>query len=193
MAAGSTKQEDKNNSALTEQNTNTQLINNAQTDFISDTLYASEDKDYFVIGNAKTKQITSISIKYKPNVLFTDFQVKPVSPKPKIKIDWNSYKDAKHFKTRISEACNKENVNFAGHYCFVYWGCGSECFVSMVVDALTGKIYDGVGATSGFDFKPDSKMLIVNPPDSTGFYSDRSYCKPIIYIWDEKSKTFIER
>jgi hypothetical protein len=188
-----TKQEAKSGAALSEPVINAQLSSYIKTDFIADTLYASEDKDYFVIGNAKTKKISSISIKYKPNVLFTDFQVKPVSPKPKIKIDWSSYKDAKHFKTRISEACSKENINFAGHYCFVSWGCGSECFVSVIVDALTGKIYDGVGATSGFDFKPDSRMLVVNPPDTTGFYSDCSYCKPIIYIWDEKSKGFIER
>jgi hypothetical protein len=36
----------------------------------------------------------------------------------------------------------------------------------------------------------DSKMLITNPPDSSGNYDDCDYCHPSIYALDENSKTF---
>jgi hypothetical protein len=158
-----------------------------------DTLYISGNNDSYVIGDSITKQINYIAIKFEPHILFTDFPVDSVYNNQEITIDWTSNKDAKRFKTRITETCNNEGVNFAGHYCFVFWGCGSPCQSSVMVDALTGKIYDGLNAALGYYFKIDSRMVIVNPPDSTGYYLDCPYCKPLIYIWDEKNNRFIKR
>jgi hypothetical protein len=37
----------------------------------------------------------------------------------------------------------KSDVQFAGHYTIPQWGCGSACGVFVIVDSITGTIYDG--------------------------------------------------
>ncbi|MGE5364214.1 MAG: hypothetical protein ACM3SM_08795 [Bacteroidota bacterium] len=160
-----------------------------------DTLYASANNDVYVLGDRLTNKINDVMIRFEPHALFDDFKTASVSKKKKISVDWNSNADAKRFRTRIKETCEQEKVNFAGHYCFVSWGCGTECQVSVVVDALTGKVYNGPMATLGYKFKADSRMIIVNfPEDPSGYYSDfSSYSKPFLLIWDENKKEFVER
>jgi len=46
----------------------------------------------------------------------------------------------KQYRTRIREGA-KHGPNFAGHYTFVEWGCGSACGTDVIVDALSGRIY----------------------------------------------------
>lgn len=158
-----------------------------------DTLYISSYKEVYVLGDSTTKQIDYVSTKFEPHILFSDFPAHINSQRKQATINWNSNIEAKEFKTRITETYKNKGVNFAGHYCFVDWGCGSPCQSSVVIDVLTGKIYDGISASLGYDFKTDSRMIIVNPPDSTGYFLDCAYCKPIIYIWDENTKKFVER
>ncbi|MCU4189185.1 hypothetical protein M9Q43_08420 [Flavobacterium sp. HXWNR29] len=62
--------------------------------------------------------------------------------------------------------------------------------MSVIIDRRTGKIYDAPNSELGYKFKADSRMLIVNPPDSLGFYDDCSYCIPKIYILNEQTKKF---
>lgn len=50
-------------------------------------------------------------------------------------------KHAKLFKAKITEGA-KLGPNFAGHYTVVRWGCGMDSFMFVVVDAITGKIYE---------------------------------------------------
>ena len=45
------------------------------------------------------------------------------------------------FRTRITEGA-KSGPNFAGHYTVVRWGCGAGAFMFVVVDSITGKIYE---------------------------------------------------
>jgi len=45
------------------------------------------------------------------------------------------------FRTSIREAVS-EGVNFAGHYVIAVWGCGTGCIQFVVVDAVTGTIFD---------------------------------------------------
>ena len=55
---------------------------------------------------------------------------------------WGVFRDAKE----------KVGPNFAGHYIVVQWGCGTSCVMMVIVDALTGKIYDiplGFGREGG--------------------------------------------
>jgi hypothetical protein len=61
----------------------------------------------------------------------------------------------------------------------------------MIIDRLTGKIYQSPTLSLGYKFKSDSRMLIVNPPNEMGFYDDCSNSKPIIYAFDENNKTFL--
>lgn len=44
------------------------------------------------------------------------------------------------FRTRLREAA-KQKPNFAGHYIFATWGCGTSCLMGAVIDAKSGKVY----------------------------------------------------
>jgi hypothetical protein len=128
-------------------------------------------------------------------VSFNDFEVSEVDNKRYANLDLKSNKYANSFRTRLRDGYAADTTNFAGHYTFVIWGCGTECQMSMIIDRRTGKIYDSPEASCGYDFTADSRMLIVNPPDTSGSYSDDNFinCKPTIFIFDEQTKTFDER
>lgn len=90
------------------------------------------------------------------------FQKYPVSkvyagPQARARVARNS--PAWKFRTRIREAA-QQRPNFAGHYVFTAWGCGSECLRYAIVDVLTGAVYfDNValtwwGATTPEPFTP---------------------------------------
>lgn len=132
------------------------------------------------------------SIKFEPYISFDDYKVSLVDNQSKAKLDFSSNKEAYNYRTKLREAYKSDTSNFAGHYTLVYWGCGSNCKSSMIIDRQTGKIYDSPSSSLGYEYYPDSRMLLVNPPDSNGFYDDCLYCKPEIHIFDEKTKTFRE-
>jgi hypothetical protein len=79
-------------------------------------------------------------------------------------------------------------LSFAGHYCFVYWGCGSNCQHGVIVDLRTGKLYDAPTASNLFVYKPWSRLLIVNRAE----YKDNcAFCKPEYWVLNETKKSFI--
>jgi hypothetical protein len=80
-------------------------------------------------------------------------------------------------------------LNFAGHYCFVYWGCGSPCQSSAVVDLKTGIVYPGVDASLGYDFERNSRLVIVNPGKTI---EDCVYCRSEYWQWNDAEKKFIQ-
>jgi hypothetical protein len=49
-------------------------------------------------------------------------------------------KENRGFRTRLRQGA-KEKVNFAGHYVFTTWGCGSECIMGAAIDVKTGKVF----------------------------------------------------
>jgi hypothetical protein len=81
------------------------------------------------------------------------------------------------FRTQLLSGA-KESPNFAGHYRFVGWGCGSICAAGAFIDLETGAVYPppgGVGK-SGWDrwifaggfvdgpiieIRPDSRLVII--------------------------------
>lgn len=87
-------------------------------------------------------------------------------------------KDERMFRTRLTEAA-KEPPDFAGHYRFVGWGCGSTCAAGALIDLQTGKVFPPPGRTgketgwerwmfSGgivdgnyLDVRPDSRLAII--------------------------------
>ncbi|MBW8735266.1 MAG: hypothetical protein JF571_13375 [Asticcacaulis sp.] len=70
---------------------------------------------------------------------YSQFPAKPVAMrKPAAAII--AGRDARTFRTRIREGA-KRGPNFAGHYTLIHIGCGADCQMSVVVDALTGKVY----------------------------------------------------
>lgn len=128
-------------------------------------------------------------IKFKPGISFSNFKV--TVEKVKVKPDLKSHQLGRKFRTVIKTECENIESLFAGHYTLATWGCGSPCQMSVLIDRRTGKIYDAPTASVGYKFQKDSRMLIVNPPDSLGYYiKDCPYCKPEIYILNEKTKKF---
>jgi hypothetical protein len=135
------------------------------------------------------KQETTELIKFNPSISFSDFKVsiENVHAKPNLK----SHAMGREFRTAIRMDYDNHESLFAGHYTFAYWGCGSPCQMSVLVDRRNGKIYDAPTASVGYKFQKNSRMLIVNPPDSLGYYyKDCPYCVPEIYILNEKTKKF---
>lgn len=77
-----------------------------------------------------------------PRPTFRDYRVKNIyhgkSVPPIIT------KEFRGFPTRIRRGA-RSDVEFAGHYTIPRWGCGTECNGFVVVDSISGKVYDGFG------------------------------------------------
>ena len=103
------------------------------------------------------------------------------------------------FKTMISDTYYSKSymkswhesagLNFGGHYCFAYWGCGSPCQAAVVVDIKTGIIYDAPAASYGYDFKPTSRLVIVNPGD---LHTGCAGCTTEYWLWNDQLKKFMQ-
>ena len=82
-------------------------------------------------------------------------------------------RDAWMFRTRLRRA-RKSPANFAGHFIFTTWGCGTSCVVGALINAKTGRVYfpkefGGMGFGFGapvsdepFQFQKDSRLFILN-------------------------------
>jgi hypothetical protein len=68
-------------------------------------------------------------------------------------------KDQKLFRTMIRRSA-RSKVEFAGHYTVPRWGCGSGCSVFVIVDSISGRVYDGLNVE-------DNEMLV--------FYEETNY------------------
>jgi hypothetical protein len=67
------------------------------------------------------------------------------------------------FRTRVIEGADKISPNFAGHYILIEWGCGTQCQLGAIVDALTGESFPLPPSSLGRAHRLDSSLLIVNP------------------------------
>jgi hypothetical protein len=98
---------------------------------------------------------------------------------PKITRDWRV------FRTVIREGA-KSKVEFAGHYTVPRWGCGTGCNAFVVVDSITGTVYDGFSVAGlplswmkkhielpRMEFHPKSRLMKINGcpnEQNCGFY-----------------------
>ena len=74
---------------------------------------------------------------------FDDYKVTVIKDSKKAKINYSSNPTAKEFKTEIAETYKDGKIDFAGHYITMIWSCGSNaCTAGVMVDVLTGKVYD---------------------------------------------------
>jgi hypothetical protein len=106
---------------------------------------------------------------------------------------------AEEFRTMISDTYYSKGymkkwhgttgLNFGGHYCFVYWGCGSPCQMSAIVDLKTGIVYEGPSASLGYEFKRNSRLVIINPGRTI---DSCAYCHPEYWVLNERSKKFVK-
>ena len=156
-------------------------------------IYQSNNVRIYGDTSVDKEKISHASLKFEPFISFDDFKISTVDNKSKAELNLNSHSKAKMFRTRLNEEYSTESPNFGGHYTFVSFGCGTACQNSLLIDRQTGIIYDSPAASLGYEFRADSRMLLVNPPDTSGYYDDCNYCKPTIFILDERTKIFSEK
>ena len=72
---------------------------------------------------------------YPVNQIFREKAVPPVITK-----------QFRFFRTMIRRGASSE-VEFAGHYTIPRWGCGANCNGFVIVDSVSGKIYEGLYVT----------------------------------------------
>jgi hypothetical protein len=128
------------------------------------------------------------------NYNFDQFMVDKISKKnPKLQINTKVNNFTRRYRTMIHESFAKHEVNFSGQYIVNYWGCGSPCQVGVAINAQNGQIIELPSASGGYDFRKNSRLLILNPPDSLGYYlKDCSFCQPETYVLDTIKQRFIK-
>ena len=126
-----------------------------------------------------TSQTPKYDAKHPPR--FEDFPVAEKWTPPAAPVQFTTPSE-KMFLTNLTNA-SKEPPNFAGHFRFVMWGCGSNCGAGAVVDLVTGLVYppplgargdgwsrwmmsSGFFEGSGVDFKVDSRLVVVKASSS---------------------------
>lgn len=85
-----------------------------------------------------------------------------------VKVNLKSHKNANMFRTNLRNAA-QDGVNFAGHYILTTWGCGTNCSVTAIIDARSGRVFfpdqlEGIGI--GYCELPDDAEPIVSQADS---------------------------
>jgi len=117
---------------------------------------------------------------------FEDFPVARTYKDAPAPMDLSSNPIASEYRTRIREAARK-GPNFAGHLTVVSWSCGSNCEITAIVDALTGRVYDGIGDERGADYKIGSSLMVADPGRPPGVNPDDPTNKlPVrYYVWQE--------
>jgi hypothetical protein len=90
-------------------------------------------------------------------------------------------------KSYMNECHESTGLNFAGHYCFAYWGCGSPCKQAAIVDVITGIVYDAPTASYGYEFRRNSRLVVVNPDNP---HTGCAGCTTEYWVWNDLSKKF---
>lgn len=100
----------------------------------------------------------------------------------------------KLYRTVIRNGYKKNKLNFAGHYSFVEWGCGSDCRESAIIDLEDGKIYDAPFSSRGCSFRRNSLMVIVNPPPKDHLLNDyMTATTPEVWVLNAQTKKFKQK
>lgn len=125
---------------------------------------------------------------------FKDFPIhKVVLKNDHITVDVNNTEFAKKYRTMITQSFDFGFTNFAGKYILNYWGCGSPCAIGVIINVDNGKIAELPVSSAGYKYQIDSRMLIVNPPDSIDYYYNSFQYEPSIYIFDTIQNVFIKK
>jgi hypothetical protein len=104
-------------------------------------------------------------------------------------------REARQFRTMVREGARRQ-PNFDGHYIVSTWGCGADCETGAIIDAISGKVIplpvvtgspeDAKPEASHFDYRLDSRLLVMNgmigeePPMGAHYFTfDGSRLTPI--------------
>jgi hypothetical protein len=129
---------------------------------------------------------------------FEDFPVGVQYAGPAHPVDLKSHADANRYRTVLREGATRP-PDFAGKYKVVSWGCGSPCHTIALVDLETGRVYFGPETTLAHETRPDSSLLVLNPPAVLEAEFGRPlppvekrpwYAYTMYYAWSEEDKKF---
>jgi len=103
------------------------------------------------------------------------------------KVNFDSMPELKNFRTVITEEASK-GPNFAGHFTFIQWGCGTSCLSYAIVDAISGKIvlYKPVIENLIPSYNVKSRILTFNEKNEFKYLEDKSL-KEIVNSADTES------
>lgn len=139
---------------------NIKIVKDTEVDQYPSYTVLTQYRSDFILGENTVLDSVQVFRKYQPKTTFKAYPAE-VYTGPLANPDFSTNPDAKAFITRIKEAC-ANGINFAGHYTLVSWGCGTACQSSVVVDRITGRIFDGCVTALGSQFKKDSNLIIKN-------------------------------
>lgn len=88
-------------------------------------------------------------------------------------VNFSRFPEAKLFYTVITEGA-ASGPNYGGHFTFIHWGCGTDCFSYAIVDSITGDIISYSGGENlrvtwpPSSYSLESRLLVINKiePDS---------------------------
>jgi len=87
-------------------------------------------------------------------------------------------------QTKIVEGA-KQDINFAGKFVVVEWGCGTACQAGAMIDTSTGVVYAIPTSEYGKEYTGSSSLFIVNPPSKQPSENIRpDYAYPAYYEWN---------
>jgi hypothetical protein len=118
---------------------------------------------------------------------FQEYAV-PVATIRNPRLDLKSNPIGNTFRTVLRRGVREMGVNFAGWYCLVEWGCGSNCRLFAIVDLRNGRIYHDSTfmLLRGAQYRADSALFVANPPypDAANFLADipTSY-----WVWQNRA------
>lgn len=84
-------------------------------------------------------------------------------------VNFSKFPEAKTYYSVITGGATL-GPNYAGHFTFISWGCGTSYFSYAIVDSITGDIVAYPGYCTEFIALPsyniDNRLLVFNPKDS---------------------------
>jgi hypothetical protein len=141
---------------------------------------------------------------------FKDYKTPKFVSSKKATLDFTTSKNAKAFKTTITQSYKTAKIDFASYYTTIIWGCGTGCINGVMVDVRDGKVYDlhispsnaysGCFANATNDDKEDRYEINKNSSlFITSICEESDAKKPnqklqtktyFVNIWNEKTKKF---
>jgi hypothetical protein len=89
--------------------------------------------------------------------------------------------EARRFRTVLRDGAAGP-PDFAGRYRVVEWGCGSPCHTFAIVESANGRVFmPGIAAMAGIAYRPDSRLLVVEPPEDVSDLCEEAWMRPICH------------
>jgi hypothetical protein len=118
---------------------------------------------------------------------FNEYATTDTLTGPAAELDLADDPDAERFRSQLAGA---KVANFAGHYAFVTWGCGTICQTGALLDLRTGRSLDlapvdlGCGA---IEHQASSSLVIWGPDTTAHTYSRCRALLPRYFVWEGDS------